>query len=176
MQHRLKPTSRSAWTWIVTAKLLAKLLGSVDHAIAALNARLRRISAPALTARAKSSRSLRSLRSSSVYPPMAMHPVIWLGKLGFLKCPSFPFVSARMPVRHTTEVLSVAVGSLDLDYEGDKRRVRRHSDWVSLCVTRKKSEIIRRLLPSVYQRLPLLSNNNPSGVPGTLKFHETTSR
>ena len=63
---------------------------------------------------------------------MAMHPVIWLGKLGFLKCPSFPFVSARMPVRHTTEVLSVAVGSLDLDYEGDKRRVRRHSDWVSL--------------------------------------------
>ena len=54
-QHRLKPTSRSAWTWIVTAKLLAKLLGSVDHAIAALNARLRRISAPALTARAESS-------------------------------------------------------------------------------------------------------------------------
>ena len=71
-------------------------------------------------------------------------------------------------MRHTTEVLSVAVGSLDLDYAGDERRVRRHSDWVSLCVTRKKSEIIRRLLPSVYQRLPLLSNNNPSGVPGTL--------
>jgi hypothetical protein len=49
MQQFLKSARGAAWAWVVPAELLHQFLVAAHHAVAALHARLGRVSLPALT-------------------------------------------------------------------------------------------------------------------------------
>jgi hypothetical protein len=55
MQHRLKPIARSAWTWIISAKLFKQLLSPVHHAVTAFDLSFRRETITALARYLKTS-------------------------------------------------------------------------------------------------------------------------